>query len=354
MTHFLAGKRAKEMVDVAKRQGFEYRDTDRSAERSFTLFQQATGRNAPENVLLGSMRGHSFTAFDFTYLEDLDAKRQQQRDTPWVPYESPAQFTCVIVGLNAGVPRTILNPRSRKRLFATDVELEVESKELGSLFQVWSGLPNMARWLGDARFLDFLSNTRGKFAFELGEHGLLVIASDVRAQDLLGLIAMGIACADSLPTGLLKAYQKVSTAPVHTPEEGDDEGGQVTDLREARMARAQLKAGRRSATVGTTGPRPATPAPAPATAAPAAAAPTTSRSNTIVSLPRPPAPEVWEQWVAAHAEEVASWDSAEALPDWGQMSADERAAELAELSTLAEEGLITADELAEAQRYLQA
>ena len=54
---------------------------------------------------------------------------------------------------------------------------------------------------------------------------------------------------------------------------------------------------------------------------------------------------------------MASWatdaEDAEDLPDWQTMSDQEREAELAELIVLAEEGLITPEELAEARRYLE-
>ncbi len=363
MTTFFAGKRAKELADVAARQGFEYRTQDRTAVSGFTLLEQAEDRNVPENVLLGRMRSHDFVAFDLTYLEDLEAKRQHSTSRPWVPYDSPAQFTCVVVDLDAAVPQTILNPRARKRLFAAEMELETESAELTKLFQLWSELPNMARWICDARFVDFLANTKGRFAFELGDEGLLCIAQDVRSQDLLGLIAMGIACADSLPTGLLKAYhrthnpgaERTESAPV--ADEGSlklPPGGQVTDLREVRSARDKLKAGRRSASPGTTraAPEPrATPTPR---AAPAPSPAATATATKAPERPAPPEPEVWAQWLEEHADEVSSWAEGEQLPDWAAMTAEEREAELAELSALAQDGLITAEELEEARRYLGA
>ena len=105
MAHFLAGKRAKEIATLAQRQDFSYADSDRSAQRPFILFEQAEARITPHNVLRGTMRGRDFTAFDLTYLEDLDAKRDHSAAQPWVPYDSPAQLTCVIVDHGAGYVR---------------------------------------------------------------------------------------------------------------------------------------------------------------------------------------------------------------------------------------------------------
>lgn len=389
MTYLLPGKRAKDLEALAARHTFEYQETDRRISRSFRLFAQAETRNLPENVLHGQMRSYSFCAFDYTYLEDFDARRARDESRPWIPYESPAQFTCAIVDIGADVPETVLNPRADKRLFSAALELDAPDKALGKLFQFWSAVPGTLKWLAEEKFAEFLANTRGKFGFELREGSLMCVASDVRAPDVLGLIAMSVTAAERLPTGLLKAYQQhghtdsppsavlgtwedvevpaptseplTDDAPDDGPTPADDAVTQrtglapITDLREARTARSRLKAGR-VAKGGTTAASRGPSSPERAPASPQQVArPATHPDDSTADLPAPPSAEHWQQWLEEHPDEVAGWAAdVNDPPDWEQLSEQERESELEQLAAMADEGLITPEEFEEARRYLDA
>lgn len=386
MTYLLPGKRAKDLEALAARHTFEYQETDRRISRSFRLFAQAETRNLPENVLHGQMRSYSFCAFDYTYLEDFDTRRTRDESRPWIPYESPAQFTCAIVDIGADVPETVLNPRAEKRLFSAALELDAPDKALGKLFQFWSSVPGTLKWLSDEKFSEFLENTRGKFGFELREGSLMCVASDVRAPDVLGLIAMSVTAAERLPTGLLKAYQQHGhadsppssvlgtwedvkvPAPASKPAPDDQPGDEqppagdpemprpgsapITDLREARTARSRLKAGR-VAKGGTTAASRGLSSPANSPASPQQTA--RPADDIATDLPPPPSAEHWQQWLEEHPDEVAGWAAdVNDPPDWEKLSEQERESELEQLAAMADEGLITPEEFEEARRYLDA
>lgn len=398
MSYLLPGKRAKEIEALAQRHAFEYKNSDRSATRAFRLIAQAETRNVPENSLSGTMRDRSFVAFDLTYLEDLEAKRRKRPGQPWIPYDSPAQFTCVFVDLESAVPETILNPRSSKRLFNQELELDPKNKELAGLFQIWSEMPNMAKWLSEDKFLEFLKSTRGKFGFELNDGAVLCVASDVRATDVLGLIGMAVACANSLPQGLLQAFKihgesQESSAPdspaPDEPGHGEVPVGEAPEQIEgSALASSGIGDGATDSAARSAGPaktHAATPTrgsdsttPITARAVPTRAArrvrgkPTaggpgsslaSGRSNGAghAALPPPPPAEAWRQWLLDHPSEAADWgmevpdpmaESGE-LPDWESMSSEERDSEIAELTQLAQDGLITREEYEEAMSYLR-
>lgn len=182
-------RHAQDMATVAARHGFDYSPSDPfgSTRVAFGLFRKGDGR-VVENVMWRERAdGLATRAFDFSFYVE-------RRDETGATRRTHTRFTCAMAQLDGAWPEVSITREGfvEKALDLFGLgDIELESDEFNRRFALRSPDRRFAVTLVDARMIDFLLSTEGRFAFFVKGRWLLVASDPLPPELVPGL--MGVA-----------------------------------------------------------------------------------------------------------------------------------------------------------------
>jgi Protein of unknown function (DUF3137) len=160
----------------------------------FQLFSRGDGRGC-ENVLVGQFQGMPIREADFWYYDE--STDSQGRTSKTYHY-----FSVVIADVAVDVPAVSLAKENLMTKLADHVglrDIEFESEEFNRAFNVKAKDREFCFKLLDARMMQWLLTTDGKFGFETTGPWLLVYCKRVPPTGLIPLLGTAKAFGDHVP-----------------------------------------------------------------------------------------------------------------------------------------------------------
>lgn len=178
----------------------------------FRLFRAGDGRGI-ENVLSGDWQGLRVWEADYWYYtESTDSKGHRSK--------SYHRFSVVVTDLELFVPRVSIERENLMTRLADALsfhDLDFESEAFNREFQVKGSDREFAYKLIDARMMQWLLSTEGRFGFELSGPALLVWCQRRRPTELVPVLGSAKMFRDHIPQLVRDEYS--TREPVRPDEE---------------------------------------------------------------------------------------------------------------------------------------
>jgi hypothetical protein len=202
-SYYRKKKRREQLAAFAWKNGFQFSasDTHELLSLDFKLFSMGDGRGC-ENVMWGDLEGIAVKAADYWYYtESSDSKGRNSK--------SYRHFSVVVADISAYLPHVIVtreNVFTRVADYLSFRDIEFESEEFNRSFQVKADDRAFAFKLIDARVMNWMMSTDGRFAFEVSGPNLLVYSRRVRPSELVPLFGTAKEFHDRIPRLVRSEY----------------------------------------------------------------------------------------------------------------------------------------------------
>jgi hypothetical protein len=190
-------RRAEDMATIAARHGLQYSASDPfgCTRVAFPLFRKGDGRDAENVVWREGPEGLARRAFDFSYYVETrnDMGHVQRHHT---------RFSCVLAQIDGSWPEVSINREGllEKALGLVGLgDIELESDEFNRRFALRSEDKRFAVTLVDARMIDFLLSTEGRFAFAVKGRWVLLVSDPVEPALVPALMRMADTFVEHIP-----------------------------------------------------------------------------------------------------------------------------------------------------------
>lgn len=193
-----AARRARDLPDVARRAGLEYREFDpfNSTAIAFPLFRAGDERVVEHVMWRGDGR---VRAFDYGYAErSRDGERERWR-----------LFSCAMARHDGRWPEVAILPErvfDRALQALSPIDVDVESEEFNRTFVVRCDDRKFATDLLSPEMMELLLTTRGRLSFETRGRFLLVTGPRVEGPLLPGLVAVAERFVATIPPVVTELY----------------------------------------------------------------------------------------------------------------------------------------------------
>lgn len=190
-------QRRQALAAFAGRYGLQYSQEDPYGliGYGFQLFQMGDGRGC-ENVVSGAWQGLPVREADYWYYDQsTDSKGNRTRTYHY--------FSVAVAEIGLDVPYVSVR---KENLFARLADhlgfrdVEFESEDFNREFQVKSKDREFAFKLVDARMIQWLLSTGGRFGFEVDGANLLTYCKRVKPDELVAVFGTSKAFADHVPS----------------------------------------------------------------------------------------------------------------------------------------------------------
>lgn len=163
--------------------GYSPEDTLGCLSFPFALLEEGDGRGT-ENVMWGTWQGIPVTEFDYWYYEESTTSNGHRTKT----YH---RFSCAVTEIRASCRHLTVDREDLFTRLADHVglrDIEFESDEFNSRFNVKCADRKFANDLIDARMMKWLLGVEGAFRFEVSGQWVLCFCKRLRPSELVPLI----------------------------------------------------------------------------------------------------------------------------------------------------------------------
>jgi len=195
---WLRHRRQADLATVAARYGLQYSAFDPfgCTRIAFPLFRKGDGNTAENVVWRDRADGLPIRAFDFTYFIE------GHNDAHDVVTRTEKRFTCVLAQIDGSWPDVSIAREGflQKALgFVGLGDIELESEEFNRRFALRSHDRRFAVALVDARMIDFLLSTEGRFTFFVKGRWVLLVSDPVIPELVPALMGVSEAFVEHIP-----------------------------------------------------------------------------------------------------------------------------------------------------------
>jgi len=209
-SYYLKKKRRDELAVFAKQYGLTYSREDPYdlLGYDFKLFRQGDGRGC-ENVLAGAWQGVPVKEADYWYYtESTDGEGHRTKSYKY--------FSVVVADMGCSMPYVSV---AKENLFTRMADhmgfpdIDFESEDFNREFNVKSEDREFAFKLVDARMMQFLMDSGGKFGFEVRGPTVLTYCHKMKPLELVPLFGTAKGFHDHIPRLVWNEYGAGGTPP---------------------------------------------------------------------------------------------------------------------------------------------
>lgn len=193
---FRVEPRQRAMAAEGRRLGLRFAARDETGIRAmpFDLLRRPAAVRDVTNVLSGTWRGVSITAFEFRWANDDDEEL----------------YTCVIAPVPVEWPSLVLKAETRVSRVAQDVgvaqDIELEWEEFNRAFRVRSPDRRFAIGVLDARMMEWLLGLSPRYGFEIADGRLLASTAQVYPWEIASVLTRALEFRERIPDVMFSLF----------------------------------------------------------------------------------------------------------------------------------------------------